>query len=122
MKNFKDIYEKKVDIFQRKKMARRMAKMARSAAFQMKKAKSLLKMRSPAKIAIAARKKVIQMFRDKMYPGYANMALPQKVKADQLVMQRFGKKIDKISKKMAGKLQRLEVDRVKKAREKAKEK
>ena len=45
------------------------------------------------------------------------MALQQKVKVDQIIMQKYGKKIDKISKKVAKQLQKLEVERVKKARE-----
>ena len=42
MKKFIEIYEgiKKVDVVQRKKMARRMAKMAKSATFQRKKEKA----------------------------------------------------------------------------------
>ena len=43
MKKFSDLYEKKVDVTQRKKQARRMAKMAKSKAFQFKKRKALLK-------------------------------------------------------------------------------
>ena len=41
-------------------------------------------MRNPAKLAMAARKKTIQMFRDKFYPTYKDMSLQQKVKIDQL--------------------------------------
>ena len=37
MKKFSDLYEKKVDIAQRKKQARRMARLAKSSAFQRKK-------------------------------------------------------------------------------------
>ena len=40
-----------------------------------------------------------------------------RVKVDQLIMQKYGKKIDKISKKFAIKLQKAEIERVKKARE-----
>ena len=62
MKNFTELYEgiKKVDVVQRKKMARRMAKMAKSSAFQKKKAKARLKMRPPTKLKAAARKAVIK--------------------------------------------------------------
>ena len=45
------------------------------------------------------------------------MALAQRVKVDQVIMQKYGKKIDKISKKLAIKLQKAEIERVKKARE-----
>jgi len=48
------------------------------------------------------------------------MSLSQRVKVDQVVMQKYGKKIDKVSKKVAKQLQKLEVERVKKAKEKQK--
>ena len=73
-------------------------------------------MRDPAKLAAASRKKTIQMFRDKFYPSYKDMSLQQKVKVDQLVISKYGKKIDKIAKKMAMKLKKTELERIKKAR------
>ena len=117
MKTFKDFYEAVVNVVQRKKMQRRMAKMAKSPVVQMKKQRARLKVRSPAKLAVLARKKTIQSFRDKFYPGYGEMSLQQRVKVDQMVMQKYGKKIDKISKKAAKILQKQEVERVKKAKE-----
>ena len=116
MKTFKDFYEAVVNVVQRKKMQRRMAKMAKSPVIQMKKQRAMLKVRNPSKLALLARKKTIQSFRDKFYPGYKDMGLQQRVKVDQMVMQKYGKKIDKISKKMAIKLQKLEIERVKKAK------
>ena len=120
MKTFKDIYEAVMGVQQRKKAARRMAKMGKSKIVQAKKKRAALKMRNPAKLILLARKKAIQMMRDKFYPAYNNMALAQRVKVDQLIMQKYGKKIDKISKKLAIKLQKAEIERVKKAREAAK--
>ena len=117
MKTFQELYEKLVNVTQRKKMARRMAKLAKSPAFQMKKQRAMLKRRNPAKLAVVARKKTIQSFRNKFYPDYKNMSLQQRVKVDQLIMQKYGKKIDKISKKAAMKLAKLEVERIKKARD-----
>ena len=117
MKKFRDFYEAVASVVQRKKMQRRMAKMAKSPVIQLKKQRARLKMRSPAKLAILARKKTIQSFRDKFYPGYGEMSLQQRVKVDQMVMQKYGKKIDKISKKAAVKLKAAEVDRIKKAKE-----
>ena len=117
MKTFSEfINERVVSVVQRKKQARRMAKMAKSSSFKAKKKKSMLRMRNPAKLAMVARKKTIQMFRDKFYPTYKEMALAQRVKVDQIIQQRFGPKIDKISKKMAIKLKKLEVERVKKVK------
>ena len=117
MKTFKDFYEAVASVVQRKKLQRRMAKMARSPVIQMKKQRAMLKMRNPAKLALLARKKTIQSFRDKFYPSYKEMSLQQRVKVDQMIMQKYGKKIDKISKKVAKQLQKAEVERVKKAKE-----
>ena len=117
MKTFKDFYEAVVTVVQRKKMQRRMAKMARSPVTQMKKQRARLKVRSPAKLAVLARKKTIQKFRDKFYPSYNEMSLQQRVKVDQMIMQKYGTKIDKISKKVAKQLQKDEIERVKKAKE-----
>lgn len=116
MKTFRELYEAVASVVQRKKMARRMAKIARAPATQLKKKRARLKMRNPAKLAVLARKKTIQSFRDKFYPGYGDMSLQQRVKVDQMIMQKYGKKIDKISKKAAKILQKQEVERVKKAK------
>ena len=118
MKNFTDLYEglKKVDVVQRKKQARRMSKMAKSATFQMKKKKAALRMRNPAKLQTVARKQVIKSFRNKFYPNYDQMSLQQRVVVDQKLNQKYGKKMDKMTKKAVMKLKKLEVERVKKAR------
>ena len=99
MITFKDLSEKLVDVTQRKKAARRMAKLAKTPSFQLKKKKSLMKMRNPAKLAVVARKKTIQSFRDKFYPGYKTMSLQQKVKTDQLIMQNTERRLIKSLKK-----------------------
>ena len=101
---------------QRKKMARRMAKMGKSKIVQAKKKRAALRMRNPAKLAVLARKKATQMMRDKFYPAYKTMAIAQRVKVDQVIMQKYAKKIAKIAKKLAMKLKKTEVERVKKAR------
>ena len=116
MKKFSDLYEKKVDIAQRKKQARRMARLAKSSAFQRKKQRSLLKPRDTAKLTVVARKKTIQKFRDKFYPDYESMAISQKVKIDQNIQQKYGKRIDAISKKTVAKLKSAEKERVAQAR------
>jgi hypothetical protein len=116
MITFKQLSEKLVNVAQRKKQARRMAKLARSPAFQFKKKKAMLKMRNPAKLHMAARKKTIQIFRDKFYPSYDEMSLQQKVIVDQRIMAKYGSKIDKISKKVVMKLKKQELERIKQAR------
>ena len=45
------------------------------------------------------------------------MGLQQRVKVDQVIMQKYGVKIDKISKKLAMKLKKGEGERIKKAKE-----
>ena len=115
MKTFKDLFEV-MSVQTRKKMGRRMAKLAKSPAFQFKKKKAMMKMRNPAKLHMAARKKTIQIYRDKFYPSYDEMPLQQKVKVDQLIMAKYGSKIDKISKKVAMKLKKVELERIKQAR------
>tara|TARA_R110002073_G_scaffold101920_2_gene231490 strand:+ start:632 stop:1003 length:372 start_codon:yes stop_codon:yes gene_type:complete len=119
MKTFSEfINERVVSVVQRKKQARRMAKMAKSSSFKAKKKKAMLKMRNPAKLAMAARKKTVQSFRDKFYPSYGDMSLQQRVKVDQLITVKYGKKIDKIAKKMAMGLKKKELERIKAARAK----
>ena len=105
-----------VSVSQRRKQARRMAKIARSAVVQAKKKRARLKTRSTAKLAQLARKKTIQKFRDKFYPQYNDVSLQQKVKIDQMIMAKHGQKIDKVAKKALVQLRKKELERVKQAR------
>ncbi len=107
-----------VSVIQRKKQARRMAKLARSPAIKAKKKRAMLRMRDTAKLSQIARKKTIQKFRDKFFPQYVDSSLQQRVKIDQMVMAKYGKKIDKIAKKLVVKLKKKELERVKAARAK----
>ena len=116
MKKFRKLYTEVASVLQRKKLARRMAKMAKMPAIKMKKKRAALRMRTPAKLAMLARKKTIQKFRDKFYPTYGGMSLQQRVIIDNKIMQKYGKKIDKLSKKLLMKLKKTELERVKKAR------
>ena len=112
-KNLSDLYERSVNVIQRRKQARRMSRMARSAAFKMKKKRASIRRRSPEKIQVLARKQAIKMFRDKFYPSYKDMPFAQRVKIDQLIMQKYGPRIDKI----AMILKKGESERIAKARE-----
>ena len=107
-------YKKTADITQRRKQARRMRLLSKQSGFKMKKKRTLMKVRDTAKITKSARKQTIKMFRKKVYPNYDDMSISAKVKADQVVMQRFGRKIDKITKKAVMKLRAAEPERVKK--------
>ncbi len=117
MKKLTDLYEKSVNVIQRRKQARRMSRMAKSASFKLKKKRAGLRRRSPEKIARLARKQAIKMIRDKYYPQYQTMAFAQRVKIDQMLMQKHGKRIDKIAKKKAMILKKGESERIAKARE-----
>ena len=117
MKKLTDLYEKSVNVIQRRKQARRMSRLAKSASFKLKKKRAGLRRRSPEKIAMLARKQAIKMFRDKFYPQYQTMAFAQRVKIDQRLMQKHGKRIDKIAKKKAMILKKGESERIAKARE-----
>ena len=116
MKQFSDIYEKKVNVIQRKKQARRMARLVKQSAFQMKKARTLLKRRDTGKLALVAKKKVTNKFRKKFAPDYKDMSPQQKIVIDQKVQQRFGTKIAKVVKKLIPKLKAAEGQRVQKAK------
>ena len=116
MKKFSDIYEKKVDVVQRKKQARRMARLVQTKQFQMKKKRTLLKRRDTAKLAVVAKKKVTNKYRQKFAPDYKDMSPQQRVVIDQKIQQKFGAKIAKISKKLVNKLKAAEGERVQKAK------
>ena len=71
MITFKEIYEARVvDVAQRKKAAIRMKKLAQSSAFQKKKERAAMKVRSNAQLYVAARKTAIKKLRTKKYPKY----------------------------------------------------
>ena len=109
-------YKKTADITQRRKQARRMRLLSKQSGFQMKKKRTLMKVRDVGKITKSARKQTIKMFRKRAFPNYDDMSISAKVKADQVVMQRFGQKIDKITKRAAMKLRAAEPERVQKFR------
>ena len=114
MKTFQELYEV-MSASGRKKLARRMAKLQKSPAFQMKKKKAALRMRDPAKLLTIARKKLMQGYRNKFYPDYAKQPVQRRVIIDQQIIQKYGKKIAKFSQKAAMKLKALEPERIKKA-------
>ena len=112
----KAVVRKTADIIQRRKQSRRMKALAKTSGFQMKKKRTLMRARPLEKIAKSAKKQTIDLFRKKVYPNYNDMSISAKVKADQIVMQRFGQKIDKIAKRTAMKLRAAEPERVQKFR------
>ena len=102
---------------QRKKMGLRMKRMAKSSAFKAKKKRMKLRIASPEKILMKARKLAKQKVLDKFYPNYKAMGLQQRVRVDQIISMKYGGMIDKISKKVVRVVKKKEVIKVKKARE-----
>ena len=117
MRRFKELYTEVMSVSTRKKMARRMAKLARSPAVKAKKARAKLRVRSTDKLTVIARKQALKAIKLKKFPTYNEMPMSQRVKVDQIVQQRYSKVIDKIARKKMTKLKSSEVSRVKKAKE-----
>ena len=101
---------------QRKKMGLRMKRMAKSSAFKAKKARNKLRIASPEKILMKARKLAKQKVLDRFYKNYKEMGLQQRVKIDQIIAMKYGGLIDKIAKKSVIKIKKKEVQKVKDAR------
>tara|TARA_B100001173_G_scaffold130775_1_gene113467 strand:+ start:204 stop:515 length:312 start_codon:yes stop_codon:yes gene_type:complete len=98
-------------------MGMRMKRMAKSSAFQAKKARNKLRIASPEKIVMKARKLAKQKILDKFYPNYKEMGLQQRVRVDQILQQKYGGLIDKIGKKSIKIIKKKEILKVKQARE-----
>ena len=117
MRGFKELYTEVMSVATRKKMAIRMAKLARSPAVKAKKARAKLKVRGTAQLAVVARKQALKAIKLKKFPTYNDMPMAQRIKVDQKIQQKYSKAIDKIVKKKMAKLKSTEVARVKKAKE-----
>ena len=114
---YSDINElKKVNLAQRRKQARRMAKLAKSAAFKKKVERSKLRVASPEKIKVKAAKLAKQKVLDKFYPQYKEMPIAQRVKIDQIVAAKYGGMINKIATKSVKVVKKKELLKVKQAR------
>ena len=123
MKQFKDFYNGEISEFkvinraQRKKMAMRLKKLVKSAVYKAKVLKSKLRVASPAKQRVKAAKMAKKTVIDKYYPKYKEMGLAQRVKTDQLIQQKYGGMIAKLTMKNMKKVKAKEKEKVKKARE-----
>ena len=117
MITFKELSEKVVSVAQRKKMARRMSKLQKSAGFQLKKKRNSLRVRDTAKLTVIEKKIVTQIYRDKFYKNYKDLPVQLRVKADQLIQQKYGPGIAKKVIKMMPNLKAAEKERVKAARD-----
>ena len=94
-----------------------MSKLQKSAGFQLKKKRNSLRVRDTAKLTVIAKKKVTQIYRDKFYKNYKDLPVQLRVKADQLIQQKYGPGIAKKVIKMMPNLKAAEKERVKAARD-----
>ena len=108
---------KTVNLAQRRKQAIRMAKMTKSSSFQMKVARSKLKVASPEKIRVKAQKLAKKKILAKFFPKYNEMPIVQRVKIDAIVAQKYGAMINKIAIKSVKVVKKNELEKVKKAKE-----
>ena len=109
-----------IDKAQRKKMKIRMQKLAKSSAFQAKKARSMKRMPDAAKLMVQAKRAAKKIILKKFYPKYNEMSMMAKVKIDQVIASKYGAAIDKIGKKQIPKMKKAAMARVKAAKEKSK--
>ena len=121
MKTFKELTNdlkeiRVVNMMQRRKMARKMRKLAKSSAFKAKKARAMLRIASPEKIQMKARKLAKKKIVGKYYPNYNDMSPQMKIKVDQRIASRFGAIIGKIAQRAVKNVRRNEILKVKKAR------
>ena len=121
MKTFSELYSdlfelKKVNIAQRRKQARRMAKIVKTSAFKRKVELSKRKVASPEKIRVKAAKLAKKKVLDKFYPQYKEMPVQQRVKIDQLVSAKYGGMINKIATRSIKVVKKKELQKVKDAR------
>ena len=123
MKQFTDLYVGELSEFrvinkaQRRKIALRMKRLTKSAAFKKKVARSKFRIASPEKQKVKAAKLAKQKVIDKFYPKYKEMGLQQRVKTDQLIQQKYGGMIAKLTTKLMKVVKKKEVEKVKKAKE-----
>ena len=101
---------------QRRKIARRMARLVKTAGFKTKVKRSMLRIASVAKQKVKAAKLAKQQVIDKYFPTYKSMGLPQRVKIDQKIQQRYGGLINKLTVKKMRVVKKKEIEKVKKAR------
>tara|TARA_B100000900_G_scaffold258786_1_gene220563 strand:+ start:351 stop:734 length:384 start_codon:yes stop_codon:yes gene_type:complete len=114
---YSDINElKKVNLAQRRKQARRMAKITKTAAFKRKVELSKRRVASPEKIKVKAAKLAKKKVLDKFYPQYKDMPVQQRVKIDQMVAAKYGGMINKIATRSVKVVKKKELLKVKQAR------
>ena len=107
---------------QRRKIARRMARLVKTAGFKKKVERSKKKIASFAKQKVKAAKLAKQKVIDKFFPSYKKMSLPQRVKTDQKIQARYSGMINKLSTKLMRVVKKKEIEKVAAFRKKAADK
>ena len=105
-----------INVAQRRKIGRRMARLAKSSAFQKKKERSKLKIASPEKQAVKARKAAKKIIIKKFFKNYDKLSPQMKMKVDQRIAAKYGPAINKIAQRMKIKVKKGEIEKVKAAR------
>ena len=126
MKTFKDLITdiqeiRAISVAARRKIGRRMARLAKTASFQAKKARAMKKIASPMKQRIKANKMAKQVIIKKFYPKYDQFSPMQRAKTDQIIAAKYGNAITKIAKRMLLKVKKGEIEKVKKKKKKKKD-
>jgi len=100
----------------RRKAALRMKRLTKSSAFKQKVARSKLRIASPEKQQVKAAKRAKRIVLDKYFKNYDKMPVAQKVKIDQMIQQKYGGLIAKLTLKQKKFVKKGEVEKVKAAR------
>ena len=104
---------------QRRKIARRMARLVKTAGFKKEVERAKKKIASFAKQKVKSAKLAKQKVIDKFFPSYKKMSLPQRVKTDQKIQARYGGMINKLSTKLMRVVKKKEIEKVAAFRKKA---
>ena len=117
-KTLDDLVEfKLISKAQRRKIALRMKRLVKTASFKKKVERSKRKIANFAKQKVKAAKLAQQKVLDKFYPKYKEMSLAARVKIDQILQQKHGGLINKLTQKLGKVVKKKEIEKVRKARE-----
>ena len=121
MKTYKEFLteRKPLNVAQRKKMAKRMARMMKSTTMQNKIARAKQKHATPDKLWKRAQKAAKMLIIKKSMPtvNYASLPSVKKMQIDKTLAKKY-MKIPRIAKKLMPKLKKAEAQRMKVAQEK----
>ena len=117
-KTLDDLVEfKLISKAQRRKIALRMKRLVKTAAFKKKVERSKRKIANFAKQKVKAAKMAKQKVIDKFYPNYKKLGVQQRVQVDQKIQQRYGGMINKLTTKLMRVVKKKEIEKVKQARQ-----